>query len=57
MRISSSKFCELSGLVIEVLTKIWKELGFLANVLLAHVRTCFLITEIFIFSPFKIWQL
>jgi hypothetical protein len=55
IRISFPQFCELSGLVIEVLTKFWKELGFLANVL-AHVGTCFLITEIF-FSPLKIWQL
>jgi hypothetical protein len=54
IRISFSQFCELrSGLVIEVSTKIWKELGFLANVLLAHVvGTCFLIMEILIFfSP------
>jgi hypothetical protein len=35
IRVSFSQFCELSELVIEVLTKIWKELGFLANVLLA----------------------
>jgi len=51
IRISFSQFCELSGLVIEVLTKFWKELGFLASVLLAHVGTCFLIMEIFIFFP------
>jgi hypothetical protein len=56
IRISFSQFCELSGLVIEVLTKIWKELGFLACVL-AHVGTCFLVMEIFIFFPLKIWQL